>query len=285
VLLRRCRRIGVDVNEAYERFYGRRPSWLREQDPNVAEFLDDLRGKVPIRELAAKVGVNRYTVARWLNGEAQPRLPDFLAMIDASSRRLLDFIAGLVDPAQIPALARDWGNLERARETAYATPWSHGVLHALELQGDTSDTADSAFISRKLGITRDAVEEALHALQLTGQVEQRGERLRATRSGYVDTSRDPDRARELKMRWTETALDRLRAGSAGLFGYAVFAVSKRDLRRLREIQLQYVSQIQTVIAGSQRPDCVGLFCTQLLDLAEGEENALAGTPTTGELAG
>lgn len=282
VLLRRCRRVGIDVNAAYERFYGRRPAWLRQGDPNVAAFLDDLRGKVPIRDLAAKVGVNRYTVARWLNGQAQPRLPDFLALIDASSRRLLDFIAGLVDPARMPALARDWSNLERARETAYATPWSHGVLHALELEGDTQD---SAWLSRKLGIARDTVEDALAALQLTGQVEPHGKRLRPTRSGYVDTSRDPERARELKMRWTETALERLRAGSAGLFGYAVFAVSKRDLRRLREIQLQYVSQIQTVIAGSQRPDCVGLFCTQLLDLAEGEENALAGAASTRELGG
>jgi len=277
-LLRRCRRVGLDVGACYERFYGRRPEWLGERDPgaevHVAMFLSDLRGKVPIRELAARVGINRYTVSRWLKGQSQPRLPDFLAMIDASSRRLLDFIAGLVDPARLPSLARDWAQLERAREAAYATPWSHAVLRALELQHAAPSGGESAWLSRKLGISREAVEQALAALHATGQVELRGKRLQPAGGGDVDTGRDPQRARELKIRWTETALERLRAGSPGLFGYTVFAISRRDLRRLREIQLQYVRQLQAVIASSQRAQCVGLFCTQLLDLAEGPDNAL-----------
>jgi DNA-binding transcriptional regulator YiaG len=280
VLLRRCKRVGVDVGACYERFYGRRPEWLGERDKgaeaHVAMFLNDLRGKAPIGELAARVGTNRYTVSRWLKGRSQPRLPDFLAMIDASSRRLLDFIAGLVDPVRLPSLAREWTQLESAREAAYATPWSHAVLRALELQGGAPSGGESAWLSRKLGIPRAVAQQALAALHATGQVELRGDRLAPARTGDVDTGRDPRRARELKVRWTETALERLRAGSPGLFGYTVFAISRRDLRRLREIQLQYVRQLQAVIASSQRAQCVGLFCTQLIDLAEGPDNALHG---------
>lgn len=276
-LLARCRRVGLDAGACYERFFGRRPEWLNERgrsDAHVPAFLSELRGRVPIRELSARVGKNRYTVARWLDGSSRPRLPDFLAMIDVSSQRLLDFIATLIDPARLPSLADEWARLEQARETAYAMPWSHAVLRALEVRGADRAAEPRAWLSRKLGIPASSVEQALAALQATGQVEQRGKRLVPTGEGHVDTSRDPRRARELKVRWTETALERLRAGSPGLFGYTVFAISRRDLRRLRDIQLQYVRQLQAVISESRPGECVGLFCTQLLDFAEGRDNAL-----------
>jgi hypothetical protein len=90
----------------------------------------------------------------------------------------------------------------------------------------------------------------------------------------VDTSADPPRARKLKASWARTAVDRLDAGSAGSFGYSLFAVSREELRRLRELQLQYVRAMQTVIAQSTEAECVALYCTQLLDLAA-DDNALA----------
>lgn len=73
--------------------------------------------------------------------------------------------------------------------------------------------------------------------------------------------------------WTRTALGRLERGAPGSFGYSLFAVSKDDLRRLRELHLQYVRAMQELIARSEPNECVGLFCAQLLDLAE-EDNAL-----------
>ena len=59
----------------------------------------------------------------------------------------------------------------------------------------------------------------------------------------------------------------------GNFGYSLFAISRRDLQRLRDLHLEYVRAMQELIARSQPSECVGLFCAQLLDLAE-EGNAL-----------
>jgi hypothetical protein len=81
------------------------------------------------------------------------------------------------------------------------------------------------------------------------------------------------RARALKLSWAEFALERLRAGAPGQCGYNLFSISRADLRRLHEIQLSYVREMQAVIAASSSSECVALYCSQLLDLAPAEHNA------------
>ena len=75
-----------------------------------------------------------------------------------------------------------------------------------------------------------------------------------------------DRNAELEA-MRQTALDRMRAGAQGSFGYSLFAVSRRDLAKLQSLHLQYVRAMQDVIASSVPSDCVGLYCAQLLDLS------------------
>jgi hypothetical protein len=65
----------------------------------------------------------------------------------------------------------------------------------------------------------------------------------------------------------------MQAGAPGHYGYTLFAASRADLQRLRELHLEYARAMQYVIAASQPGECVGLFCAQLLDLAA-SENAL-----------
>ena len=90
----------------------------------------------------------------------------------------------------------------------------------------------------------------------------------------VNTGDDLARARQVKGTWTAVALERLRGDGAGLFGYSLFAISRADLRRLREVQLECVREMQSIISGSREPECVGLYAIQLLDLSAGERNAL-----------
>ena len=71
----------------------------------VAAFLDELRGRQSLSRLAAATGVSRYALARWLRGESEPRVPDFLRVIDVASHRMLDFVALLADPASLPSAA------------------------------------------------------------------------------------------------------------------------------------------------------------------------------------
>ncbi|OQX67806.1 MAG: hypothetical protein B6A08_13615 [Sorangiineae bacterium NIC37A_2] len=274
--LNACVRIRPQVASIFVRFFQRAPEWwdtragfTREA---LAAFLRDLRGRTPVGSIAARSGYNRYTVGRWFSGLAEPRLPEFLTLIEVCSRRMLDFVAGIVEPAHLPSLAADWQRLQAAREAAYEVPWSHAVLRALELDCPRGGRT-ALWLAKRLGISLAQVLAGLDVLKRSGQVRQVGRAYLVDEVIHVDTSGDPERARSLKIAWAEVALERLRSGHRGSFGYSLFAISKRDLRRLRELHLEYVRAMQNVIAESTPGECVGLYNAQLMDLATAQ-NAL-----------
>jgi hypothetical protein len=189
-------------------------------------------------------------------------------LVDVMSRRLPDLVATLTDPARLPSLRRRWQQLQLARRARYELPWSHAVLRALELQGlPGKATSQRAWIARQLGIGVEEVREALGVLEGAGLVAKtaRGYRLREVTT--VDTGQDPEAARALKVAWLETALQRLRTDAPGRFGYSVFAVSRADLARLHDVHQQYVRAMPEIIARSIPNECVGLYCSQLVNLA------------------
>lgn len=278
MFLQLSKRVGIDVAASYRKFYGRQPDWL-EGDPcseqTVMAFLKDLQGTVPIKALARAVGQNRFTVSRWLNGTAQPRLPDFLRVLEATSRRTLDFVSTFTDPQNLPCVSKTWRKLQRAKQVAYDSPWSHAVLHALELEELSRPKVGLGILANRLGISEAEVTAALHALQEAGQVRRHRGSWRITRQQTVNTAQDPERALQLKAFWFQVATDRVRAHAPGFFGYSLFAISEKDLRRLREVQLEYIRQMQAIIADSAPGERVGLYSVQLLDLAKGADNVFA----------
>jgi hypothetical protein len=209
-----------------------------------------------------------------LRGSAEPRLPEFLCLVDIATRRLPDWLATLTDPARLPSLAREWKQLCLAREAAYSQPWSHAVLRALELaELPVGRARQIQWIGERLGIGSADVSGALELLEQTEQVvcTRRGYSPRATR--VINTAPEPERARQLKSTWTRVALERLDQAAPGNFGYALFAVSRKDMVKLRDLHLDYLRAMQQLIAASEPNECVGLYCAQLLDLGQ-HDNAL-----------
>ena len=275
--LSQCLRWQPRLAGAFEQFFQRVPDWLDAHAPFsracISAFLSDLRGKVPIATLAARCSYNRHSVGRWLKGKADPNLPEFLSLIEASSRRLLDFLATLTDPGAMLTVSARWRELCRAREVGYELPWSHAVLRALELPGCRTARHPEQWIAARLGVERSVVEAGLEALRATGQASKVRGKWGLERVVTIETSRDVVRGRELKAAWVRVALERLQKGAPGNYGYSVFAITRKDLRRLRQIHLEYVRAMQDVIAESNPGQCVGLYCAQLLDLSS-VDNAL-----------
>jgi hypothetical protein len=266
-----ARRTGVDVEAALLSLYRTTPGEPR-LDPStpegVAQFLDDLRGRTSVQQLARSSGASRFAVARWLKAEAQPRLPDFLRLVEAASLRLLDLLGGLVDPLELPSVREAWRELELARAATYREPWSQAVLRALELGAYRAlPRAQPGWIAARLGIPLAEEEKALALLLATGQIEQ-------TATGYaplgegrvIDTRRDPDGAHALRCFWSQVALERLRARAEGLFSHSVLAVSEHDLARIRELQKAYYQEVRAIVAQSQPVERVALLNVQLLPL-------------------
>lgn len=233
----------------------------------VAHLLSDLRGKTSLVELAKRSGFSRFSVARWLSGAAEPRLPEFLAVVEAATFRVLDFLSEYVDPAKLPSVAEEWSVLQAARKSAYDVPWSHAVLRALEL----TDYAKLAkhrpgWIAARLGISLEEEQRCLTTLAAARQIRMHEHRWVIDQTHTVDTRANPERARKLKAEWMRVALSRLDDGVSGTFAYNLMAVSRADLARLKELHFAYFRNMQAIVTDSAPSECVVLFNTQLFAL-------------------
>ncbi|HYO97163.1 MAG TPA: DUF4423 domain-containing protein [Polyangiaceae bacterium] len=270
--LRGAQRVGVNVRRAFREFYRVGPRWLDELEPTspagVAAFLRDLKGNTTTANLARYSGKSRFAIARWLNGSAEPKLPEFLLMVECCSLRLLDFLEQLVDPAKLPSVSQPWQQLQVARRLAYDEPWSQAVLRALELESYRSGAAhEPGCIATRIGITRDEEERCLALLADAGQVSFQEGHYRPSTVMTLDTRRDPEAARRLRAWWVRVAARRIETGARGVT-YNVIGVSAVDLERLRELQKAYLNELRTIVAQSEPVEHVVLAVDALLDLAD-----------------
>jgi transcriptional regulator with XRE-family HTH domain len=222
-------------------------------------------------ELARQLGVNRNTVARWLAGETEPRLPQLLALVEVTTQRALDFLAALVEPARLPSVAAAQADLQQQRRLAYSQPWAHAVLRALELDDYRALAEhDPAVVARSVGISVAESEACLAALLRAKQIRLRGGRYRVVRVLAVDTREDPDGNLALKRHWFAVASERLeRAGipADGLASYNLFAIAEADLERVRQAHLDYYERVRAIVAESREPTRVVLTTIGLLPLS------------------
>lgn len=274
--LRAAERAGVDVKAALGRFYRTPPAWLEAVDPTspagVATLLRDLRGDTPVVQLAATSGLSRFAVARALAGETEPKLPDFLRLVEAGSLRVLDLCAALVDPAALPSVRAAWRRLEAQRALAYSTPYTQAVLRAVEIVDYGALPAHRVgWIAERLGIPVEVEVACIDALDAAGEIRWDGTHWRPHGALAVDTRRDPESGRRLKAWWARVGLERIGADPDGLWSYNVFAVSEADLTRLRELHLAYFRALRAVVAESSPTERVVVANVQLfaLDRPEG----------------
>jgi len=268
---RSLKRAGRDVDAALARFYrvpAERSDWLdlttRE---GVARLLNDLRGRTSVVDLAGAAQRSRFAVARWLKGIAEPRLPDFLRLIECASLRLLDFLACFSDPAKLPSIASAWQTLENARRAVYELPWSAAVLRVIELEAYRAlKRHEPGFIARWLQIPREEEERCVALLLESGQIKKERGRLIPGAALTVDTRRDPERSRQVKAWWADLARERLLRGVEGTFSYNLFSVSRADLERIQELHRAYFRELRRIVADSEPSECIALATVHLFEL-------------------
>jgi transcriptional regulator with XRE-family HTH domain len=266
VFATRCK---VDVAAAQHRFW-RGSTYVPvdlTQPSGVAALLRQLRGKVPIATVAQRAGATRSQVSRWLSGATEPRLPQFLAVVEVLSLRLLDFVAELVDAALLPSVSEEHRTLEALRQAAHSAPWTQAILRCFELEDfDAPDHLTARWIADRIGIEEAAVGEGLRLLELTGQIARREARYHLGQALAIDTRRDAESSRAQRLFWLEVGQARLMARQPGLWSYNVFGVSKVDLVRLQQLHASYYSQMRAIIANSEPVETVAVACSQIFAL-------------------
>ncbi len=261
---------GVDVRAALQRFYVKVPVWLDDALTPSAEVIvriaQDHQGAHNVAAISRRAGVNRYTITRWLAGTVEPRLPDFLRLVQATSLRMVDFVCAFVTPEAVPSIAADWQRLEAQRSLANDTPWAMAVLRSLEVGALAGDPER---IAVALSIAPDEVARCLAALAAAGLASDKDGSWRPLVVEAVDTRRNPETARRLKGFWARVALDRLEAGAPGAHAYNLAAVSHNQARRLRELHDAYYQAARAIVAEDAPPECVVLMNWQQVRLDAG----------------
>jgi DNA-binding phage protein len=264
-------RLNPGARAALPRFFANPPSWLEQASlssaKGIALLLDEVRGSLPMVEVARRTGVSRYAIARWLSGSAEPRFPDFLRVFEVTSLRLLDFIALFHDPAQLPSAAKSWQELNARRQATYELPWIAAVTLALELrQYAELPQHVPGWIAELLGIRFEEEARCLAALKASGQIRLSRKHWVVNRSMTVDTRAGPDAERGLKQWWADVGLQRLTARAPGQFSFNVFAVSSADLERLRELHTAYYRQMRAIVTASKPSERIAVANLQLFEL-------------------
>jgi len=222
-------------------------------------------------ELSRELSVNRNTIARWLAGKTEPRLPELLALVEATTRRLLDFLGEAVGPGQLPSVASAYADLQLQRSLAYSRPWSHAVLRVLELEAYRCLPRHApGFIAARLGISLEEEEQCLALLLRAKQIRRRAGRFEVGRVLAVDTREDQARNLALKRHWfnvAKTQLEQHGVPADALASYNLFAISEADLERVRQAHLDYYERVRAIVAQSKHPSRVVLTTIGLLPLS------------------
>ena len=237
---------------------------------HTAAWLNALARGRAHSDLARAVKRDRNTVARWLSGVSEPRLPDLLRFVEATTQRMLDFVGRFVDPSAVPSLAAVWGDLARQRQLAYDLPWAHAVLRVLELDAYARQAEHvRGFIASRIGISPELEDQCLHALSHAGQIRRQRGKWVVRRVLAVDTREDPEGNLRLKGHWARVAADRLERASlptGSQYSYNLFAISDEGLEQIRQAHLQYYERLRAIVAECRHPTHLALVNVQLLPL-------------------
>lgn len=266
-LFRVVARTGGDPEAALASF----PVHLEEADlcspEGVAALIGQLRGETRVVDVAERCGVSRYTASRWLRGQSEPRASELLSLIEALTFRVVDFAVALASPDALPEIRAAWEELTTRRNVAFTHPWSQAILRQLETEDYRALPRHRVgWLARRLRVPKADEEALLAALASAGLVRWDGERW-ATEPVAVDTSMASDAMRRrLKLHWVDVGRARLEAGDDGLFSWAVVALSREDLQKLRGLHVRYMQSLRQLVDASEPSEVVAVANVQLFAL-------------------
>lgn len=253
--LRAAERVGVPVRPGLADFLACTVEEVPplDTDEGLAALIRRLRGPRTTTELAEESGLSRHALGRWQRGQAEPRLPDLLRVVEAGTGRLLDFVDVFVDPGELPSVVVAWQRLRDGRELLVRSPWVQPVLLALELAAYQALPAhDTGWLARRLDLEEERVEDALARLEQTDQIQWTGTHFRLHRVRTIDTRRDAAGVLAMRAWFAEDALARLRADQAdATFSQNLFSISSADLERLRALHVTHFREVQALVAASE----------------------------------
>ena len=215
------------------------------QSPDgVALFLNAILGREPVGEIAARAGLSRHALSRYLNARAQPSLLSLLSIARAT-RRLRPLIEILADPEQLPSLAELWAEHRRTTEVYANSPLCGDVHLMLYLEAyHRLPQHQPGWIAERLSLSLEEEQGALDSLVLAGIVEWTGTHYRCIPVDVLVDVSDVDRQRRLHEDWHRR---QLWVGEQQHYTSRVALMSRTELKRLERILNQTREQVNEVL--------------------------------------
>jgi DNA-binding phage protein len=263
--LRACDRVGIDVQQAFGRFHS---AILERRDGSfdLGAWLSDIKGSRPTSEIAQNYPCDRQRVARWLRGATEPRLHEFLQLVDTITGRTCDLVAALVPIGRVPSLHPEYIRREAARMLAYEEPWTEAIVRLAEVVDGRMDR--SAFVDavvHTFALEPPVAERCLDKLEAASILVAESGGYRCGRSMTIDTRAVPT----LKAHWCRVAQERLASPQPGdLFSYNVMAMSHEDAERIRNLMLATFREIRSIVENTPSEERVAVVNLQMMGWGE-----------------
>ena len=270
-------RLGHDVEAALRAFASvHAPKYEappRAEVEHLAELLRHLAGITPVSTIAERAGRTRSATSRWLSGNVEPRLPDFLGLLEATCRGAMTFVSAFVPPLSMPSVAERWrreqafGSLVREVPAVLMVP----VALALGAYGELP-AHSSAWLAAQTGLTQSEIELAIERLAALGAIRWAGARWETDPDFEVDTRRVPEVADEARRYFARLSAERLGRSPGERYSYVCLTASDEELERLLRAQAELMALARSV-AVSEHTDRLVVISTHVLPLGLGASAA------------
>jgi DNA-binding transcriptional regulator YiaG len=248
----------------------------------IATVVRHLVGTRVANQLAPLIDVDRGTLSRWLDGATQPRVPEFLRLLEETTHRKLEFVSLLVDPRKLASVSEAYRGLTRQQALAYEHPASGLVLRALETQPYRRLAVHaSETLARATGLRQRQVERLVALLEEAGLIRLCGGRYELVEIGTVDTSRDEKKSRAIKQFWSGVAHRRVAQDAwpvSALSSFNLASVSRETLAKIRVKHVQYFEEVRALVEADEDPTEVLLLNWQLLPMGDEAPAAAKSSP-------
>ncbi len=254
--------------EDWLRDFGRgQPPTKVEDRQELAAYLQSLKGGRTIQDISSSLGESRYVLGRWLTGKTDIPLSRFFSYVEETTLSALDLVALLVDPRRLPSASAAFERLEAARRSAIEQPWSHAIVHMVQLASYRAlPRHEPGWFASRLGISEREEAECLELLVALGRLSFDGCRYASTETLAVDTRPDPDATRQLASFWMQEGAKRVLSPGTGRYAFNTFGISRADLRRLENLQRRYFSELRSIVNESSSTEAVAVATFQLFQL-------------------
>jgi transcriptional regulator with XRE-family HTH domain len=259
-LLRAAALRGHDLEASLGRFCAERAPGVVIDRPEGADWSDHrsvaalmraLRGATSVSDLARRIGAQRTQVSRWLSGDSEPRLPDFLRVLDATAMAAPAFVECFVSLSEIPSLAA-----QRARREAVRAFLEHPAVYAVVVALGLDEYKrlprhQPGWLAARLGLHEVTEDLALSILRDAGAITWDGRRWTISDDFGLDARDAPEVLAAARRHFAHMGATRCESERPGRFNYVLMSVSDEGLAELHRIQAETFERLRA-FASAQR---------------------------------